>query len=39
MNKMVNKVVRFEESFCEFWCEFVSGAVGVQSDNNRLIND
>ena len=26
-------VVRFEECFCESWCEFASGLFGVQSDS------
>ena len=30
----VMSVVRFEECFCESWCEFTSGAVSVQSDDD-----
>ena len=34
MKNRVN-VVRFEECFCEFWCECVSGHFGVQSNSER----
>lgn len=30
----VMSVVRFEECFCESWCEFTSRAVSVQSDDD-----
>lgn len=32
---MMKSVVRFEECFCESWCEFASGLVNVQSDKER----
>lgn len=33
---MKNSVVRFEECFCEFWCECASRQFGVQSEEDWI---